>query len=300
MRNQLFASLLLLFGPEWAAAQKPLPEQAAWQHALHAPVVQQAQARAVVLDVESGKLLAAVRLQEAAHALATPGSTLKPLLLYSAIDSGRWNPARRVACARRLHLGTHTLNCTHPLAEAMDAQEALAWSCNTYFATLAGALTPEELRQALAVRGLLAPTGLVDSEAAAVFRRPRNAEEVRLTALGVDGVRVTLLELASAYRHLELEMEQRPSEATRVVTAGLRDSASFGMAGAAALGGVAVAGKTGTAEALPGASTHGWFVGLAPAEHPRVVIAVYVPAGNGAMAAAVAASLLAGSPLRSR
>jgi cell division protein FtsI/penicillin-binding protein 2 len=76
------------------------------------------------------------------------------------------------------------------------------------------------------------------------------------------------------------------------------DSASFGMAGAASLGGVPVAGKTGTASAESGGATHGWFVGLAPAESPRVVIAVYLPAGRGSDAALVAAKLLAHSPLR--
>jgi cell division protein FtsI/penicillin-binding protein 2 len=39
-------------------------------------------------------------------------------------------------------------------------------------------------------------------------------------------------------------------------------------------------------------------VGLAPAESPRVVIAVYLPAGRGSDAALVAAKLLAHSPLR--
>jgi len=88
--------------------------------------------------------------------------------------------------------------------------------------------------------------------------------------------------------------------AARTVTVGLTDSASFGMAGAASLGGVPVAGKTGTASAESGGGTHGWFVGLAPATAPRVVVAVYLPAGRGSDAAQVAASVLADSPLRRR
>ena len=82
------------------------------------------------------------------------------------------------------------------------------------------------------------------------------------------------------------------------MTAGLRDSASFGMAGAASLGGVPIAGKTGTASAESGGATHGWFIGLAPAEAPRVVVAVYLPSGRGSDAAQVAATVLARSPLR--
>jgi cell division protein FtsI/penicillin-binding protein 2 len=297
-------SLVLAVALAAAHAQARLPEQAAWQRALQAPVVEQTQARVVVLDVATGKLLASVRLKQAAHALANPGSTLKPLILFHAIQSGRWNPAQRVACARTLRLGVHPMNCSHPPLDPMNAEQALAWSCNTYFAALAAQMPPEQLRQALAERGLLGSTGLAAEESVAEFRLPRTAEQMKLAALGVEGVRVTLLELAVAYRRLEQEMEvemrSRPSAAAAVVRAGLADSASYGMAGAAGLGGVPVAGKTGTAAAAEGTATHGWFVGLAPAERPRVVLAVYVPTGHGANAAAVAAAVLASSPLRSR
>ena len=44
---------------------------------------------------------------------------------------------------------------------------------------------------------------------------------------------------------------------------------------AAALPGIQVAGKTGTAEAGPaGAQPHSWFIGYAPADNPRVAVAV--------------------------
>ena len=93
-------------------------------------------------------------------------------------------------------------------------------------------------------------------------------------------------------------MERNPaSAATRTVRKGLANSASVGMAGAASTAGISVAGKTGTAESVPGSPTHGWFVGFAPAAAPRVVIAVFVPNGHGAAAASVAASVLAHSPL---
>ena len=109
----------------------------------------------------------------------------------------------------------------------------------------------------------------------------------------------TLPELAEAYRSLTIEMAAHPdTNATRTVRSGLADSASFGMAGAAALGGVPIAGKTGTASAEIGGAAHGWFVGLAPAESPQVVVAVYLPAGRGSDAAQVAGTLLAHSPLR--
>ena len=181
----------------------------------------------------------------------------------------------------------------------MDAEQALAWSCNSYFAALAGSLSAEELRKALSERNLLAATGLRDGESVADFRQPRNREQIQLAALGVDGIRVTLPELAEAYRSLAIELTEHPQTmAARTVRAGLSASASFGMADAAALGGVPVAGKTGTASAESGGATHGWFVGLVPAVPPRVVVAIYVPTGHGSDAAQVAANVLARSPLR--
>jgi cell division protein FtsI/penicillin-binding protein 2 len=265
------------------------------------------QARIVVLDIATGHLLAASHLPEAARTLAAPGSTLKPLVLYSLVASGRWDPSRRIACTRKLRIAGHSLNCSHPPAEPMDARQALTWSCNTYFATLAGALAPGQLRALLAPTGLLSQTGLAPAEATAVFHDPQTADSTSLALLGVDGILVTPLELATAYRWLALQLAAPHPEGTgrppaaaaaQVVEDALADSASFGMAGAASLGGVPIAGKTGTASSAAGGQSHGWFIGLAPSDAPRAVIAVYLPAGHGADAARVAADLLAHSPLR--
>ncbi len=272
---------------------------AQWQRATDQAASKVPGARVVVLEIGSGDLLASARMAEASRTLATPGSTLKPLILYFALESGRWDPARRVACSRKMRIGGHQLNCSHPAADPMDAEQALTWSCNSYFAALAGTLTAEELRKALSERNLLAATGLRAEENVAEFHLPRSREQIQLAALGVEGIRVTLPELAEAYRSLAIELAAHAQTmAARTVRRGLSESASFGMADAAALGGVPVAGKTGTASAESGGATHGWFVGLAPAESPRVVVAVYVPAGHGSDAAQVAASLLARSPLR--
>jgi cell division protein FtsI/penicillin-binding protein 2 len=257
------------------------------------------QARILVLDIATGRLLAANHLSEAARTLAAPGSTLKPLALYNLIASGRWDPTRRIACTRKLRIAGRSLNCSHPAADPMDARQALAWSCNTYFATVAGTLASGDLRSLLAPTGLLGQTGLASAEAVAAFRDPRTPDESSLTLLGVDGIRITPLELASAYRWLALQLDAHSNTAaSQVIWAGLTDSASFGMAGPASLGGVPVAGKTGTANLGPGTPSHGWFVGLAPSVKPRVVIVVYLPSGRGADAAKFAAALLAHSSLR--
>jgi peptidoglycan glycosyltransferase len=54
--------------------------------------------------------------------------------------------------------------------------------------------------------------------------------------------------------------------------------------------GVNVAGKTGTAEAGKSVETHAWFIAFAPAEAPRVAIAIVLEnAGVGGRVAAPAA-----------
>jgi len=272
-----------------------------WQSAVDRAASAAPEARIVVLDIASGHLLAAHHLNDASRTLAAPGSTLKPLALYGLVSAGRWNPASRVACNRQLVVAGHRLACTHPLAPPFDAREALTWSCNTYFAAVARTLRPGELGQLLRSTGLLGVTGLARDEAVAEFLEPDSDDAKQLTLLGVEGVRVTPLELTEAYRWLAVELAAHPdSDAAQVVRAGLADSASFGMAGQASLGGVRVLGKTGTAEGVASSRTHGWFVGMAPTQKPKIVIAVYLPSGRGADAAHIAGEILANAPLRQR
>lgn len=269
-----------------------------WVGAVRSGSLQAPEARVVVLDVASGRLLAAHKLGDAAHTLAAPGSTLKPLVLYGLVSAGRWNPALRIACNRQLVVAGHRLACSHPQAPPFNAREALTWSCNSYFAALARMLRPGELGGLLRPTGLLGATGLVREDAVAEFREPMSIDDEQLTLLGVEGVRVTPLELAAAYRWLALELAAHPgSQASRVVRAGLEDSASFGMAGQASLGGVSVMGKTGTADSKASGRSHGWFVGMAPAQRPSVVIVVFLPVARGADAAHVAGEILSYAPL---
>jgi cell division protein FtsI/penicillin-binding protein 2 len=269
----------------------------AWQSAVERAAREAPEARIIVLDIASGRLLAASQLNDAARTLAAPGSTLKPLVLYGMVSTGWWNSASRIACNRQLVVAGHRLACTHPLGPPFDAREALTWSCNTYFAAVARTLHPGELGRLLRPTGLLGVTGLARDEAVAEYREPDSVDAEQLALLGVEGVRVTPLELAAAYRWLAIELAAHPdSDAAHVVRKGLEDSASFGMAGQASLGGVAVIGKTGTAEGVASSRSHGWFAGLVPAEKPKIVVVVYLPAGRGADAAHVAGLILANAP----
>jgi cell division protein FtsI/penicillin-binding protein 2 len=283
-----------------SASASPNPAHS-WQESANRAAEIAPDARILVLDIQSGRLLANRGLDEARRTLAAPGSTLKPIVLYTLVASGRWNPQQRIACDRKLVVAGHRLACTHPPAPPFDAREALAWSCNSYFAQVARTLKPGDLGRLLRPTGLLSVTDLAtapEHEASANFREPTTTEAEQLALLGVDGVLITPLELAVAYRWLAQQLAANPqTKATQVIDAGLADSAGFGMARQATHSGASVAGKTGTAEGTASTQSHGWFAGLAPAVKPQVVVVIYLPAGRGSDAARVAAELLAHSPV---
>jgi penicillin-binding protein 2 len=77
--------------------------------------------------------------------------------------------------------------------------------------------------------------------------------------------------------------------------AAMRRSVTDGVARHAAIAGVEVAGKTGTAEFGPRLTngkyeTHGWFVGFAPYNDPQIAIVVFVQRGSGGDDASPAAA----------
>jgi cell division protein FtsI/penicillin-binding protein 2 len=86
---------------------------------------------------------------------------------------------------------------------------------------------------------------------------------------------------------LDAEWWDRLTEALVAVVEG-------GTAKAARIPGVRVAGKTGSSEHRRGSRTHGWFVGFAPADNPRIAIAVVLEAAGhgGEVAVPVAKQVL--------
>jgi len=177
----------------------------------------------------------------------------------------------------------------------LDAEEAIAYSCNSYFAEAASRMNAAELVGALRRAGLDSPSGLVKDEASGRIEMPRDREMLQLEALGDRGIDVTALELLEAYRKLALRKRNglRNTDGDAAVFAGLEESVAYGMAHAANVEGVKIAGKTGTAASRESARTHGFFVGYAPAEGPEIVVVIYLEQGNGGDAAGVARGIFA-------
>ncbi len=223
-----------------------------------------------------------------------PGSTLKPFVLAALLERQLIQPGERIECPGSFRLGTRDLECIHVRnAGPLDAVEALAASCNFWFAVMARRLGPDLLLKTLRQSGLTA-------------QRATNEEQVCLQALGLAHVSASPLTLARAYAAL---LQAGPPT---LVLQGMRAAVERGTAQRASSSIVWIAGKTGTAPGgLPGTSA-GWFGGWAlpaiaasgnactPGEdssclhsRPGIVFAVRVVGGTGGGAAAELSKQLA-------
>jgi penicillin-binding protein 2 len=249
----------------------------------------------VVMDVASGSILAAHDLAGAEQQLERPGSTLKPFVLDALLESGKLDPSQRILCRRKFRIGSVEMDCTHPASiTELNAESAIAYSCNTFVATVAQRLSAAELVDVFRRAGLDSPTGLAPDESVGHIAVPASQQELELEALGDRGIEVTPIRLLESYRQLALRKRSGSSlGADAPVFAGLEDSVAFGMAHAAFVGGVKIAGKTGTAASANTPRTHGFFVGYAPADKPEIVMVVFLEQGRGMDAAAVAQTVLA-------
>jgi cell division protein FtsI/penicillin-binding protein 2 len=243
----------------------------------------------VVVDVTSRTIMAAHRMDLASLRLEAPGSTLKPFVLMTLLETGKLDPKQQFICRRPLQIGSARMDCTHPAAVAeLDTASAIAYSCNSYMAEVVPRLSGAELVALLRRAGFESPTGLVAQEARGRVTLPGNNEELQLEALGYQGIEVTPLELLEAYRKLALRKRETLLGVDEPVFTGLEGAVTFGMAHAAFVNGMNIAGKTGTSVARNRQQTHGFFVGYAPAEKPEIAAVAFLAQGRGMDAAAVA------------
>lgn len=241
----------------------------------------------VVLDLASGDPLAVARTEPASIA-APPGSTVKPLLALAGLKHEVIAADETIPCDGTWSRDGATLTC---VAEhgAPDMRMALATSCNVYFYELTARIGPRPIADELEALGL-------ESLAASLRDAASDGLGFIATAIGHSDARVEPSALARAYRHLLIssEIELQPIRAGMLAAV----QADEGTAGKAAVPGLDVAGKTGTAEATVDdvEHTHAWFVGYAPADDPQVLVTVHVDGqGTGGAVAAPVAAIVLGS-----
>jgi len=251
---------------------------------------------AAIVDVHSGRLLAAYHADVAARRMAHPGSSIKPFTLLALLQAGKVDAHTELVCKRRLTIGAHRLDCTHPdTKQPLGPAAALAYSCNSYFTEVATRLTPAELRAGFVRIGLTSATGLAPHEAVGQVALAQSSEQLQLQAIGEWGINVTALELLRGYRNLALLSQTNPDARIAALLAeGLEASVSYGMARSAQPeSAMKVAGKTGTAPSDEGPWQHGWFAGYAPAGNPEIALVIFLENGHGSDAAALAGRIFA-------
>jgi cell division protein FtsI/penicillin-binding protein 2 len=259
-----------------------LPAQPTAQAALSS-ALRTTPAAGVVVDITGGRQIAAVG---ATTRTSTPGSILKPLFLSAALQGREVLPQTTVFCRRDLHIRAGSrewdLACTHPQRDVpFSAREALAYSCNRYFAGLADRIAPAQVAVILDHYGLTSGS------------LPQSQEQKELLVLGVAGIAVSPVQMAGAYRKLALEL--KGTQALDAVRDGLMGSVDYGMAHNAAVRGRTILGKTGTATDPETGWSHGWFAGIGFLGHQEVAVVIYLPRGNGADAARLAQHVFLGA-----
>jgi cell division protein FtsI/penicillin-binding protein 2 len=283
------ALCLTLWGTAWAQDSAKAADASALQQAV-ARAMAGKRGTAVVIEVTTGKVLAAYHLDAAARRVALPGSSIKTFTLLALLEADKVNGQTALMCKRPLTVGGHKLDCTHPdVKQPFDPATALAYSCNSYFTSVATRLTPAELRNSFLNYGFGSPSGFVTNAVAGSVALAGSQTELQLQAIGEWGVRVTPLELLRGYQSLAL-LWQKHDAKLDLLFAGLEGSTAYGMGRLAQPNSaMKVAGKTGTSLVDEGSWRHGWFAGYAPAHKPEIALVVFLEKGNGPMDAAGAA-----------
>lgn len=247
--------------------------------------------------------------------LNPPGSVFKLVVAAAALETGLWAPDSEFPNPVSYTLpGTSTPvtnynNGTCGSGETATIETALRLSCNTIFAQLAVAIGEDVIGDMAAKFGFDTSFETPLTSTASVYPRGLSDDKVGLSGFGQGDVRATPLQMAmvsagiandgvvmnpylvdavlandlSVLRSYEASEFDRAisEELAATMTAMMVDGVKSGAATGARIDGVAVAGKTGTAENGPGQPYSLWFTGFAPADNPQIAIAVVVEDGGG-------------------
>jgi peptidoglycan glycosyltransferase len=260
-----------------------------------------------------------------------PGSTFKTVTAAAALDSGRYQPGSQVSGANhKVISGAPLDNFGGETFGNIDLTTALTHSVNTVWAEVGEKLGKQTMADYMRKFGFYAdpPMDYPDRQMnpSGEYRNGRllgptsRFIDVGRMAIGQDKLLVTPLQMASVAQAIGnggMRMEPRlvqkvldpdgrttdqplPKEAGRVMSQGSADALTQmmknvvreGTGTAAALQGVEVAGKTGTAEIDPAAGINDlWFIGFTP----KVAVAVVIErqqGQGGTVAAPVAKQVL--------
>jgi peptidoglycan glycosyltransferase len=244
-----------------------------------------------------------------------PGSVFKVIVSAAALSNG-YTPQTVIPAPDLLTLpNTRTTleNFNGSRCSSTQQQpliQALTISCNTAFAQLGMKLGEDKIRSMAEAFGMddksmqipleVAPSGVGSIESAAALGQSSIGQrDVRMTPLQAAMVAAAVADdgrlmkpyLVDKVRAPDLSVidQTDPEEFSRPIseqvagqlTEMMKSVVANGTGKAAQIEGVAVAGKTGTAQVAEGVPDHTWFIGFAPADDPKIAVAVFVANGGG-------------------
>ena len=251
-----------------------------------------------------------------------PGSTFKIVTTTAALESRLVKPSTKFPVEQAATIDGVKLQNANGESCGGSFESSFAHSCNSVFAPLGVKVGAERLVNAAERYGFNGKPSLPAElpstlPPAADIRSPL---DVGSTAIGQGRVLATPLRMASVAQTVAAggvradptlrpdERQRRPVRVTtrrvaRTLERLMLDVVAYGTGTAAAIPGVKVAGKTGTAEledtrgpnadqggSTKESNTDAWFTAYAPAGRPRIAVAVLlVRAGAGGASAAPAA-----------
>jgi penicillin-binding protein A len=272
-------------------------------------------------------------LNNSTQAAWPPGSTFKVVTATAAIDSGLYTPNSMInGKSPRTISGVPLQNDNNQSFGDISLTEALTFSVNTVFAQVAERVGRKTMTEYMKRFGFYSkppldyPPNQIRASVPIDFHGNPFApaspdEDIGRIGIGQGGLLVTPLQMAmvaaavanggtlmkphftdkvvdqdgrtvktidpSVYQHV-----MKPSTA-QALSQMMRRVVEEGTGQPAQLGGISVAGKTGTASiGVTGSGlTQPWFIGFAPANNPTVAVAVTVARTQGGFGATVAAPI---------
>ncbi|MGL5819591.1 MAG: peptidoglycan D,D-transpeptidase FtsI family protein [Phycicoccus sp.] len=266
--------------------------------------------------------------------LYPPGSVFKVVTAAAALSGGDYSEESVLPGPAELDVPQTSVDLPNAFDgpcgpdDKVDFTRAMAISCNTALATVGMDIGADALREQAAKFGfgdsVSVPMPVTPSRVPAELDTPQLAQ----SAIGQYDVRVTPTQMAMVAAgvanggvvmqpylvesvvgsDLSVVESTEPRELSRAVdgevagqlTRMMEAVVDDGSGRRAQIDGVRVAGKTGTAQTGNEGRAHAWFISFAPAEDPRIAVAVIVEnggdagdeAGGGAVAAPIARQMM--------
>jgi len=246
----------------------------------------------IVMDAQTGRVRAIVNAEQAYAQALMPGSAIKPFTALAALRAQLIDENSRTVCPGRFTGMNFSLACVHAdHLPPFSPSEAIAYSCNYYFASAGQRLGRDKLVATLREFDFGQATGIAAEEVNGVVRpceigNNAHADCRERAAVGEsNSIQVTPIQLLTAYAALvngghlfkpqaapanHFQPVERAnidiaSQHRAIIVDGMRGAIRYGTARAAKLDSLplTIIGKTGTATPTTGFRSNGWFVGLA-------------------------------------